>query len=76
MSTPPDSPTVEAPAKASYVRYVVGMMMVVMIISSVDRTVLSILVQDIKVDLLIDDREMGLILGPAFTVFHLLASLS
>jgi MFS family permease len=50
------------------------MMMVVMVISSVDRTVLSILVQDIKADLALDDREMGLLLGPAFTVFYLLAS--
>lgn len=58
----------------SYIRYVLGMMMIVMIINSVDRTVLSILVQDIKLDLSLDDRQMGLLLGPAFTVFNVLAS--
>jgi len=50
------------------------MMAFVMVISSVDRTVLSILVENIKADLSLDDRQMGLLLGPAFTVFHLLAS--
>jgi MFS family permease len=56
------------------VRFVLLMMMLTMVLSSVDRTVLSILVQDIKLDLLLDDRQMGWLLGPAFTVFHMLAS--
>lgn len=74
MNAPPlPSPGAQA-ASASYIRFVLGMMMIVMIINSVDRTVLSILVQDIKLDLSLDDREMGLLLGPAFTVFYLLAS--
>jgi MFS family permease len=50
------------------------MMMIVMVINSIDRTVLSILVQDIKADLSLDDRQMGWLLGPAFTVFFLIAS--
>lgn len=61
-------------ASPRYVRFVLGMMLVVMVINSVDRTVLSILVQDIKEDLLLDDRQMGALLGPAFTFFYLLAS--
>ncbi len=62
------------PTTARYARFVLGMMMIVMIINSIDRTVLSILVQDIKADLSLDDRQMGWLLGPAFTVFFLLAS--
>lgn len=64
----------DPPASRSYVRVVLGMMMIVMIINSIDRTVLSILVQDIKQELLLNDREMGLLLGPAFTFFYLVAS--
>jgi MFS family permease len=59
---------------ARYVRFVLTMMFIVMVINSVDRTVLSILVQDIKLDLGLDDRQMGWLLGPAFTFFYLLAS--
>ena len=68
----PTSPDV--PVTQAYIRVVLGMMMIVMIINSVDRTILSILVQDIKVDFSLDDRQMGILLGPAFTVFNVLAS--
>jgi len=74
MNVPPSPATGAPPASASYVRFVLLMMAFVMVISSVDRTVLSILVENIKADLSLDDRQMGLLLGPAFTVFHLLAS--
>ncbi len=70
-----DNPTTpDVPVTQSYIRVVLGMMMIVMVISSVDRTILSILVQDIKIDLSLNDRQMGVLLGPAFTVFHVLAS--
>ncbi|GAG09009.1 unnamed protein product, partial [marine sediment metagenome] len=68
----PTSPDV--PVTQAYIRVVLGMMMIVMIINSVDRTILSILVQDIKVEFSLDDRQMGILLGPAFTVFNVLAS--
>ena len=74
MNAPSPPATGAPPASATYVRFVLGMMAFVMIISSIDRTVLSILVENIKADLSLDDRQMGLLLGPAFTVFHLLAS--
>ena len=74
MNVPPPPSPGAPPASASYIRFVLGMIAFVMVISSVDRTVLSILVENIKADLSLDDREMGLLLGPAFTVFHLLAS--
>lgn len=82
MSLPPPSPSTSTggpapgspPTSASYVRFVLGMMLIVMVINSIDRTVLSILVQDIKADLALDDRQMGWLLGPAFTFFYLLAS--
>jgi MFS family permease len=79
MSAPTDSPPIAPTGPASpptegYVRFVLGMMLIVMVINSMDRTVLSILVQDIKADLSLDDRQMGLILGPAFAFFNLAAA--
>lgn len=65
--------TPEPPGRRS-ARLLLVMMTITMVISSVDRTVLSILVQDIKLDLGLDDRQMGWLLGPAFTFFFLLAS--
>jgi MFS family permease len=40
------------------------------IISFVDRTILSLLAQPIKVDLSLNDTEMGLLAGPAFGLFY------
>jgi predicted MFS family arabinose efflux permease len=74
MSSTASPDTSAAPVSESYIRFVLGMMLVVMIINSVDRTVLSILVQDIKLDLALNDREMGLLLGPAFAFFNLVAA--
>ena len=74
MTAPSLSSSELPPTSDRYIRFVLGMMMVVMIINSVDRTVLSILVQDVKQDLSLDDRQMGLLLGPAFTFFNIVAS--
>ncbi len=71
---PPPGPAGATPPSAAYVRFVLAMMLIVMVISSVDRTVLSILVQDIKLELSLDDRQMGLLLGPAFTAVYFAAS--
>jgi len=46
------------------------MVLVTMIFSNVDRTILSILVEDIKQDFQLDDAQMGWLLGPAFAIVY------
>jgi MFS family permease len=41
-----------------------------MIFSNVDRTILSILVEDIKADFALNDEQMGWLLGPAFAIVY------
>ena len=73
MSIAPD-PSSHAPS-AAYRRYLFGMIVVVMMLATVDRYVVSILVDDIKLDLGLDDEQMGWILGPSFTVVYALSVL-
>jgi len=67
------------PAKASpvadpyppvYTGYVMFMVLLTMIFSNVDRTILSILVDDIKAEFRLSDTQMGLLLGPAFAIVY------
>jgi MFS family permease len=51
------------------------MIVVVMMLSTVDRHMVSILVDDIRADLGLNDEQMGWILGPSFTVVYALAVL-
>ena len=77
---PPNEASAPGPATPAFaptprtVNVVLGMMLITMVINSVDRTILSILVQDIKLDLDLSDRQLGLLLGPAFTIFYTLAT--
>lgn len=73
MQPAPD-PSSHAPS-AAYRRYLFGMIVVVMMLATVDRYVVSILVDDIKNDLALDDAQMGWILGPSFTVVYAIAVL-
>ena len=49
------------------------MIVVVMMLSTVDRHIISILVDDIKADLSLSDRQLGFLLGPSFTVVYALS---
>ncbi len=72
----PTQPTASSHApSAAYRRYLFGMIVVVMMLATVDRYVVSILVDDIKLDLGLDDEQMGWILGPSFTVVYAIAVL-
>ncbi len=53
-----------------YTRYVLFMVLLTMIFSNVDRTILSILVEPIKKDFQLTDTQMGWLLGPAFAVVY------
>jgi predicted MFS family arabinose efflux permease len=59
----------------TYVNYVLGVILLVMIFNIVDRTITSILLDDIKKELALSDRQLGILLGPAFAVVYTIASL-
>jgi predicted MFS family arabinose efflux permease len=66
----------EAPRYSpAYVNYVLGVVLLVMIFNIVDRTITAILLDDIKPELGLSDRQLGLLLGPAFAVVYTIASL-
>ncbi len=53
-----------------YTRYLLAAVVLVMMLSTVDRHVVAILLDDIKTDLGLTDRQLGWILGPSFTVVY------
>ncbi len=56
----------------SYVLYAIGILFLVSVFNVVDRYVLSILAGEIQRDLSLSDTQMGLLLGPSFSVVHFL----
>ncbi len=58
-----------------YTRYVMGMVLLVMIFSNIDRTILSILVRPIKAEFELTDTQMGWLLGPAFAIVYSILAL-
>jgi MFS family permease len=75
---PSNAPDTTEPAAASprtlysksYTHYVLGILMVVYIFNFVDRQILAILAQSIKVDLGLSDTEIGALSGIAFGIFY------
>lgn len=66
MTEPKDSPQSEG-----YAWYVVGVLMVVYLFSFLDRQILSLMVDDLKVGLSIErDWQVAVLMGPAFAVFY------
>lgn len=58
-----------------YLRYVMLMTFLVVMVSLMDRYVVSILMEQIKVDLSLTDTQLGWLVGPAFVVVHILSQL-
>ncbi|MCH2169148.1 MFS transporter [Myxococcota bacterium] len=59
----------------TYLRYVLGVVFLIAIFNTMDRTVVSVLMQDIKAELALTDFQLGLISGPAFAIVHFLAGI-
>lgn len=59
---------------ARYVNYVIALIFLVSAINVCDRTIVAVLVDDIRSELALDDRQMGLVMGFAFSITYLLAS--
>ena len=65
--------TVPAERRATgYSWYVLCVLVVVYILNFIDRQILSILAEDIKHDLRLNDSDLGFLLGAAFAVFYAL----
>lgn len=58
-----------------YLRYIMVIALLVMTVSLMDRYVVAILLDQIKVDLSLSDTQLGLLVGPAFVVTHVLSQL-
>lgn len=65
----PRSPNTAAYSQA-YLRYALGLLTVVYIVNFVDRQILAILLQSIKIDLDLRDWQLGLLSGTAFGIFY------
>lgn len=65
----PTTPEAGAPS-AAYVRYVLALVFLVAVFNVCDRTIVGLLVEEIKRDIGLDDREVGLLMGAAYTVVH------
>ena len=60
---------------ATYRWYVVVLLLLIFILSYFDRFILSLLVDPIKQSMGLSDFQMGLLLGPAFSLFHVLVAI-
>lgn len=63
------------PSGTAYTNYVLLLVFLVAVFNVCDRTIVSVLVDDIKRDLALDDRQMGLVMGLAFSVTYMLAGI-
>ncbi len=77
MSAPTEPSATAPPREGSkplfspaYLRYALGLLTVVYVVNFVDRQILSILLQSIKVDLGLSDFQLGLLGGTAFGIFY------
>ncbi|MCP4243387.1 MAG: MFS transporter [bacterium] len=61
------------PYSRGYIIWAIGLVFVVSILNVVDRTIVALLVPGIQADLGLSDTQLGLLLGPSFSVVHFLA---
>jgi predicted MFS family arabinose efflux permease len=72
VSAPPAEPPGASPA---YSRYVLGALFVVYVVSYVDRQIMSVLLESIRLEIGASDTQMGLLTGVAFAVFYVIAGI-
>src|SRR5829696_9728489 len=66
-------PAAPPPVRVStYGWYALLVLVLVYVINFIDRQIISILAQDIKADLKLDDAQIGFLYGTAFAVFYAL----
>ncbi len=59
-----------APYSAGYTRYVMSLLMIMLIFNFLDRQIINILAEPIKVDLGLKDWQLGMMTGFAFAIFY------
>ncbi|RDC59174.1 MFS-type efflux pump [Alteripontixanthobacter maritimus] len=72
-TTPGTAPLLDStgkPISAKARRWTLGLLTAVYFFSYMDRQILSILLEDIKADLLLSDTQLGLLSGLAFALFY------
>ena len=67
-----NEPIADADKASPYAWYVLSILFVVYILNFVDRQIISILAEDIKRDLHLQDEDLGFLYGTAFGVFYAL----
>ena len=63
------------PVGQSRSRYALGLLFVVYTVNHVDRQIMHILIEPVRLDLGLSDAQMGLLVGGAFALFYTLAGL-
>ncbi len=63
------------PPSRAYTRYVLVLIFLVSVFNTCDRTILSVMVEEISRDLSLDDRQMGFLMGLAFAMTYFLAGI-
>ena len=64
-----------SPSERRYANYVLGVLFLVYVFNFIDRTILSILVEDVKQELGVSDTAMGFLTGIAFALFYTVAGI-
>jgi MFS family permease len=54
----------------TYKHYVLGVLTIILLFNSLDRVALGVLLQDIKVEFLLSDTQLGFLTGLAFALFY------
>jgi hypothetical protein len=69
--------TTAAPPSFSdaYVRYALALIFLVAVFNVCDRTIMSVLVPEMRAELGLTDRQLGILMGPAFAAVHVVAGL-
>jgi MFS family permease len=63
-------PGAAAAVATGYRRYVLGVLLAVYVLNFIDRQILTVLVEDIRKEMALNDTVMGLLTGSAFAVFY------
>src|SRR3546814_20421944 len=61
---------------SGYRWYIVWLLLLVFILSYRDRYILTLIIEPIKASMGLNDFQVGLLLGPAFSLFHVLVGIS
>src|SRR5688572_26701726 len=59
----------------AYVRYALALIFLVAVFNVCDRTIMSVLVPEMRAELGLTDRQLGILMGPAFAAVHVVAGL-